>query len=378
MQPSDLQLGDIICFNTKMGVPDHVAMYTGIIDGKHYITHCVINDTPGLQTTVLKNAAIMHIFRPKNAELGKRAAQRLLAWTKYRVPYDTRRRDVMIEISDALTQIALKKDKEEAIDYILRYLNNEAKIKFYERIKFAARRDTCPVKMLDGIKARGFTCVQAIILAYQVEELAPYVKTIAQIQTELAALSSTVEQIKEIWISDKYCPPEIIEKYNLPESYEQYAIALRENEEFSNFCIKGKRSSMMPHPHYHPSLIAWNYDKEPSIDNFINNFDSCVNLPAKLCYTDGLFGFMQKKPHHWVNMGRLQNDSLPLIFSVEEKQQHIIRKSSTEETVAKNRNIINLERTLSNPDLLKTSPISRSESTSPRLNMFFGVKNNPH
>lgn len=374
MHPSDLQLGDIVFFNTKFGVPDHVAMYTGVINGNHYVTHSVINDTPGLQTTILKNAGRMHVFRPVNTELGTRAAQRLLAWAKYRIPYDVRRRDVMIEISDALTQIALRKDNEEAIDYILRCLSQEAKIKFYERIKFAARRDTCPVKIVAGIPGRGFTCVQAVILAYQVEELVPYVKTLEQIQIDLAAASHTLEQITEVWISDKYCPPEIMERYDLPESYEQYAFALKSSEEFSDFCIKGKRESMLPHPHYHSSLVAWDYAKEPSTDAFIDKFDSCLDLPAKFCYTDGILGYMQKNARHWVNMGLLQRNLLPLIFSDLEKQQHYIRRSSVDETIAENRSKIVLERTLSNPDLLRFSPISRAESTSPRLEMFFSKR----
>ena len=60
-------------------------------------------------------------------------------------------------------------------------------------------------------------------------------------QTELASLSTTVEQITETWISDKHCPTEILERYDLPISYEAYAEALTRNDEFGDFMIKNKR-----------------------------------------------------------------------------------------------------------------------------------------
>jgi hypothetical protein len=141
IEPSELQLGDIICFQPKFGVPEHVAMYTGIIDGKPYITHAVTNATPGLQNTILKDVGRMDIFRPRNAALGAQAAALMLAWSKYHVPYDTRRRDTILKISDGLKAIAHKDQKQEPIDYLLSILTSEAKTKFYERIKFAARRD---------------------------------------------------------------------------------------------------------------------------------------------------------------------------------------------------------------------------------------------
>lgn len=106
MHPSELQLGDIIFFSTKHNAPDHVAMYTGMIDGEHYVTHSIINDTPGLQTTVLKDGQRLDVFRPANAELGTRAAQRLLAWAKYRIPYDSRRANLMRDINQKINTTA--------------------------------------------------------------------------------------------------------------------------------------------------------------------------------------------------------------------------------------------------------------------------------
>ncbi len=367
MHPSELQLGDIICFTTSSGEPDHIAMYTGIIHGKHYVTHSIINDTPGLQTTILKDdRRRMDVFRPVNAELGVRAAQRLLAWAKYRVPYDSRRANLMIEVTHEINIRALRQDQQEKTDYILNYFSQVARTKFYERIKFAARRDTCPVKMLDGVQARGFTCVQAVILAYQAEELVPYVKTLEEIKNELASLSTTIEQISDAWISDKDCSRKIIEMYDLPKSYEKHAASLRSSMEFSGFCIKNKRTSTFVNPNYHPSLVAWNFAKEPCIDLFIKNFDSCLDLPAKICNPGTLLLSMQKNPRHWVSVGSLENNLLPITFSPEEIERHRIRKANLELEVASNRS-----------QIYRVNPILLTSFLSPKLETFFVAKNLP-
>lgn len=365
MHPSELQLGDIICFSDEGKKPDHIAMYTGvIIDGKHYVTHSIINDTPGLQTTILKNDRCMHVFRPVNAELGARAAQRLLAWAKYRIPYDSRRANLMSEIQNEINMRALGQTKEESIDSILRYYSEIAKTKFYEQIKFAARRDTCPVKMFDGVQSRGFTCVQSVILAYQVEELAQYVKTLEQVKNELASLGATTEQITDAWISDKDCSHQIMAIYDLPESYEQYATALRSSKEFSGFYINSKRVSTHIHTHYHPSLVAWDYDQEPSIDSFIQKFDPCLDLPAKICSPSVLHWFMQKETRHWVSMGSLETNLLPLTFSYDEVKKHRIRKENIELEIAYNRRQIYSKWEVYNPSLT-ASHSSLTGTTSP-------------
>lgn len=355
MHPSELKLGDIICFHTICDVPMHVAMYTGNIDGFPYVTHAVTSGKSGMHTTILKNVGRMDVFRPRNSELGARAAKRMLQWAQYRIPYDMRRAEWMHKISDMLKNAGMRENKQEPIEHILEVFNKEARTKFYERIKFAARRDTCPVKILDGIEPRGFTCVQAVILAYQVEELAPYVKTLEQLQLELARISETVEQIKEIWISDKHTLEEHINQYKLPESYVKYATALRDKEELTDFCFADKRNTGS-HPHYYPSLVAWNYKLEPSIDEFIDKFDSCLNLPAKFCYTDALFAFMNKNPRHWTNMGLLKHELLPLNFSVEAKVIHRQRTSELELKAFTLQRQISRERAVSSPNSVSLSP----------------------
>jgi hypothetical protein len=370
MHPSELQPGDIICFHTtELGVPEHVAMYTGMIGNQHYITHSVTDGKPGLKSTVLKNIGQMDIFRPRDKELGERAAKRLLAWSKYHIPYDDRRRKLIDTISNVIKTSFRPnnaQDKETPMDHLLKILVNVARIKFYERIKYAARRDTCPVKMLDGVQPRGWHCVQAVILAYQVEELAAYVKTIDQIKVELEDLTAiSPEKIKETWISDKHCPEEILETYILPDSYIDYVNALRSKfDEFPDFVINDKRDVTFTHQNYHPCLVAWDFSKEPSIDKFIDEFDSCLNLPAKFCFTDSLFAFMNTHPQHWIYLGKLDYNSLPSSFSTEEKVQHRNRMSSLELETLLFRNLIFKERTLSSPSLTR-------HSSSPRLSSLF-------
>lgn len=357
MHPSELQLGDIIFFKNLIGDYTHVAMYTGDVDGKPYVTHSVINERPGVQSTILKDAGlIMDVCRSKNSELGVQAAQIMLGWTKYRIPYDARRAKWMLKVNDAMLGVGLKEDTREPIECVLDFLDKQAKIKFYERIKFAARRDTCPVKILADEIPRGFTCVQAVILAYQIAELIPYVKTISEIKLEMSKVAETVEQINEVWVSDKNCPQEILDTYSLPDSYIEYSFALRDPEEYS-FFLDDKREPLM-HPNYHPCLVAWRFDKEPSIDEFISKFDSCLNLPAKITFTDALYAYMNKHKNHWSFVGSVERELLQSNFSENEKLEHREKIMRLESLVEENRQVISFERRLSSPRL-------SSRSTSP-------------
>lgn len=356
MTPGELQLGDIIFTHREFGIYTHVAMYTGYdIDGKQQITHSVTNNWPGLQTTVLVDQSPMHVFRPSNKLLGEKAANRMLDWVKYHIPYDTRRAKWMDEINNNISP-----GKQ------VTYLKNEATNKFYERIKFAARRDTCPIKISANQESRGFTCVQAAILAYQIEEIAPYVKPLASIRKELEPLATTEEELNEVWISDKHCPKEIMDTYILPDSYISYFMALRDQEEFTDFCINDKRKTPT-HPHYYPSLVAWRYDLQPSIDKFRENFTSCLELPAKISTTGGLFSYMQMRNDVWLNLGTLDKNTLPNknSFTETEKKLHRARSSDLSEYVEACRTNIIRERTL-------------SSTSSPRLspnNSFYGLGN---
>lgn len=292
MHPSELVLGDIILYKNPIGDIIHAALYTGDKDGRAYITHSVINNLPGVQTTILRDTGqVIEVFRPRNSKLGAEATKIMLDWTNYRIPYDFKRANWMLSVSKAILNVGVNKNTQEPIDHLLEFLEKQSRIKFYERIKFAARRDTCPVKILDGKEPRGFTCVQAIILAYQIAELAPYVKTISEIKLEMSKIAETTEQINEVWISDKNCPEEILNKYDLPKSYIEYSSALRDTEEFG-FYLGNDKGETLTHPNYHPSLVAWRFDIEASIDDFIAKFDSCFNLPAKISFTDSMFGLI--------------------------------------------------------------------------------------
>lgn len=363
MDPSELKIGDILFFGTIGGKANHVAMYTGDIDGLPHITHAVRNSTAtnSVQTTVLRRKlGRIDVFRPLNSSLAEVASALMLKWASYAVPYDERRLHWILLISEALDLTARNKDNEEPIDFKLKYLTKQAHSKFYERIKFAARRDTSPVKFQENITPRGFTCVQAVILAYQVAELIPFVKTMEQVRIELSYLTETVAETTECWISDKHCPDEVLRTYDLPKSYVKYYNSLRDMEEYEGFEFTDKRDPI-EHPHNHPCLVAWRYDLEPSIDAFIDKFNSCLNLPAKICFTDSLYQYMKEHSDSWGNMGILKYNDLPCTFSPEQKQKHQRRKSDLEVAIVTNQNKALIPR--------RTSSVSLKGDTSPRLGL---------
>ncbi len=384
MHPSKLQFGDLIFFHSPIG-PEHVAMYTGEIDGRPHITHTVTDDNPGLKSTVLKKSGLFEfytVFRPTNTNLGQLAAKQILDWTKYHIPYDQRRAKWMHRINKVIWQSCERSNRDPKAALIA-YLEKQAQKKIFERIKFASRRDTCPVKIKSDAESRGFTCVQAVILAYQVSELLPYVKTLQEVQqTFFELLDPKDEEDKEVWISDKHCPNDILDKYYLPVSYVDYNLGLRDKEEFEDFYLddKGETPSQ---PYYLPSLVAWRYDIEPSIDEFNNKFKSCLNLPAKICYTDGLEAYLQAHPESWINLGRLEHNVLPSEFSEDEKILHRSRSSSQLLFVNSNRSEAQRERSIS-PRLGSSSPrtvgpffINNNEDTTLVNNSSEEVKSSP-
>lgn len=333
MKPEDLQLGDVIFYNYDplSHTATHVAMYTGDIDGIPHVTHSVLNATPGVQTTVLKEMepnGPIEIFRPKNRELGLKAANIMLDWAKYRIPYDIRRANWMIEMSKVTRRVARREDKMEEVDHLLSKYICLAKAKFYERIKFAARLGSCPVRFDEELQARGFTCVQVVILAYQVAELSPYVRSYNEMFIRNTAVSESCEQIKEFWISDKKFPIELLGEYDMPESFISYALALRDQEEFPDFCFYDKKVAMQ-HENFFPSIVSLKRDVlNMSVDEFIESFASVINLPAKICYTDVLYAYMCKFSDHWEYKDKLDKSLLPSAFSPEAKIAH--KKRSTD------------------------------------------------
>lgn len=305
MNPNELKKGDIIIYYDSFGIPEHVALYTGHINGKAYVTHQVTDDGPGLKTTILKpicdedliSGASIGVFRVNNEKLAEKACEIILKWSRYQIPYDFVRSDGMNTICDDVKYDAYKNAKYPKQE-LLNYLISEGKLDFYQRVKFAARRDCAPVKFIDNVANRGFHCVQIVILVYQVAELEDYVNTLSQIQEIEGA---------DIWISDKHCPQDFAEEYNFPSSYLDYL----------------KR--IMPYRtklNCRPSLIAWKYQKYPDIDKFISEFESSMELPAKICSVEGLELWLNHKNDLWVGLGKLDLNLLPRNFSEQEKSIH--------------------------------------------------------
>lgn len=363
MTPDKLRKGDLILFHSPSGC-EHVAMYTGDIDGKPYITHSVTDDNPGLKTTILKKpGAFEHytVLRLNNSDLAEKAWIQLLYWAKYQIPYDQRRANLMHRINNVIRMSAIRSEKEPSAA-LLEYLELQAERKFYEIVKFAARRNTSPVKFYHDTEARGFTCVQAIILAYRVAELAPYVKTLQEVKdTFLKSLDQKDTENREIWISDKYCDQKALAASEPPDSFIDYQSALNDSEEFTDFNINDKRSAIS-NLHYQSSLSAWRYDLEPSIELFKSKFKSCLNLPAKICYPGSLETYLLAHPESWLDLGKFDTTSLRSEFTVGEKTLHKSRSLTFLSDVSLYRTRSISERSIS-PRTIQSTEEEEVEST---------------
>lgn len=237
MKESELQEGDIIFFinhykdeegNISHEYVDHVGMFAGYSEeGYPLIIHSVSSKSSyyeagslsGLCVSTLKAVknqvqiedgfpdqiydVSFHVLRIKdNPALAKKALSVLQEQANYRIPYDELRLEKMLEREDRLSEQEYKELSE-------RYYRARG---FFQSIKYAARHPSPLVRVkVDGI-GHGFTCIMAVILAYQIAELLE------------KNLVTSIADSPDTWVSDKYGPPATD---TLPTIYSAYLAKLR-------------------------------------------------------------------------------------------------------------------------------------------------------
>ena len=279
----ELKPGDIIFFHALDGVPEHAAIFHEKRDGLYWILHSATGGKhfDGLQESVLKN--LKHesysVFRHDDPLLAENVCTQIFNWSKYKVPYDQARAQLMHLIGDS-------PEFSGNIEKYAKFAKDSHYKNFWRIIKFASRADVAPMNIIEEKIPRGMQCIQVIILAYQVCTIKPFVKTHAELDHR--------------WISDKHCA---LNTETMPPDYVGYAESLRQKHtEYDDFSIFWKQPSH-ENPSYIPSYLAWKHEEDPQ-DYFKRN-PLPINLDAKITNPALLHHTLQKQPG-WSYFERLE------------------------------------------------------------------------
>jgi hypothetical protein len=159
-----------------------------------------------------------------------------------------------------------------------------------------------------------------VTLAYQVEELAPYVHCLGDPKEAGGYLGH--------WVSDKYADEELLfvgtleGRGELSREYLRYQEALGSRGEY---WVEQPEKRLLEkcrgvgHVRFRPSVCSWNFEKNPSIEKFAENFDSCLPLDSKVTSPSVLLFHMAQDHSHWSFLGNLDLGS-DAPFSAAEKE----------------------------------------------------------
>jgi len=296
MNPENLQLGDIIIFHAMDEQAEHAAMFSGYRDGFHWVIHTATGGIfEGLKESVLRplKNEFYTVFRCQDSTLAATACEQLKAWAKYEIPYDQQRARLMHLVADCQTHLRNPQT-------YLKYAIEQNKSHFWHMVKFAARRDVSPVNELQLEHKRGLQCIQALILAFQVAEIRPFVKTITELGNR--------------WVSNKH----IVDiDGQAPESFSDHAAAVNDSEEYPDFNLSFKRKHRDENT-FIPSHAAWNHPTQ-SADDFFGAHPLMLPLDAKITGPE-LFVMFLRQSQKFTSLGKLNVG--PVTFTDVQKELH--------------------------------------------------------
>ncbi|MFZ9595653.1 MAG: hypothetical protein ACO3A2_06195 [Bdellovibrionia bacterium] len=294
---SSLKIGDLVFYMDSLGKAEHVALFAGFDPEEEIpqVIHAVAEPHFKVISTQLRPSEIPYvIYRNKNRALSLFAYALMESWEAGGVPYDEKASELMDQFRDH-REFA---HPVEGTERLYEYARQMSVPNFYRRIKFAARRGASPVLPPDqrmGSMGRGLRCDEAVILAYQIEELADVVLNLFQWASRVP------------WVSDKYLDEEVLNDPSIArfvsQEYRDYLNRLNSKEEYP--LVESKKRLNAPHQKFHPSIYAWNFEKFGSIEEFAQNFDTSLPLDAKITNPDVLLHHLRQDPQHWVSVGEV-------------------------------------------------------------------------
>ncbi|MBT4963366.1 MAG: hypothetical protein HON32_04210 [Francisellaceae bacterium] len=300
MKINDLNPGDIIFDLDYNGHGEHVSMFKGFLkiydDGvSSYASRpgCepiltipqIIHATTGRHQSVAVTSLIggnYKVYRCNDSDLALNALYRMSAWSKIKVPYDHRRAELAMQVQD----IAALSHPRTGITEQLQYAKQRYNDNFYNIIKYACRtmQGNAPVKLdEERASSRGLRCAQAVILAFQTEEV---------IRDEYLIIPM------ESWVSDKYAN---VSKYEDHlrlklgdagfEKFEQYQRNLLRSDGIQGITQNDKNDA---YEHtLTPGICFWRFDKELNPEEYFLREERVLRVDSKTASSAALDKYLQ-------------------------------------------------------------------------------------
>lgn len=302
----ELLTGDIVFFMNYSNQAIHVAVYAGKKANTHFITHGVSEPYNTVMTTRIKSDDYPYrVFRCKDFNLAMQVTCRMLSWVK--------------------TGLSFSHDKHESLfsNFIDAYPNchpieggqkqleaakKDFEIVFYRYVGMASHPEV-PF-MVDSAQNEGVYCSEAITMAFNIETL-------------LAADAvHSLDEINANWVSDKTLISErsIKAKFKPHPNYWVYYERANNPSEYQPYGMLSENA--VKDGHFPCSLSAWNFERYPSIEQFINEYPFCLPLDSKISSPWAMMTYMQQAPNLWEDMGQLQVPEISYPLKDLETQKH--------------------------------------------------------
>lgn len=306
ISPDELLVGDIVFFMNALEQPSHVAIYAGNRAGTHFITHGVSEPYNSIMTTRLKHDDFPYrVFRCTDFNLSMQATCRMLSWVKTGLRFSHEKHESFYSnFTDAYPNCHPKVGGQKQLEAA----KKDFEIIFYRYIAMASHPEL-PF-MVNGSQNEGVYCSEAITMAFNMETLLS------------AEAVHSIDKINANWVTDKtlISPKSIEEKFKPHPNYWTYFERANSPMEYQPYGILPENA--VKDGHFPCSLSAWNYERYPSIEQFIKQYPFCLPLDSKISSPWAMMTQMQQVPGLWQDMGQLKVPVINYRLEDLESQQH--------------------------------------------------------
>jgi hypothetical protein len=292
MTPDKLQVGDIIFFMDASTIPIHVAIYAGMRNNTHYITHAVTGSYHSIITTRLKSDDFPYkVFRCKDMVLATQSALRMRSWEEHRVPFSIEKHDLHSVISE--DQFGHPKTGgTDQLSLAIQYFAPN----YYRYIEYAAHPEM--PYFPKGKNMKGMYCSEAITAAFNVQKL---------------LMLNTIKPNMKGWVSDHTSTAIFSNLFTklfgnkiISDRYQAYLDSIRSKTPYP-YGVMPSNTNLEQAP-FLPSLSAWakeEYSSEEFVDNLLKESQFELPLDSVIATPRAMMAHMEKDSEHWENCGEL-------------------------------------------------------------------------
>jgi hypothetical protein len=306
MTPDNLLVGDLLFFMNSLKQADHVAIYSGKKDNTHFITHAVSEPYNSVMTTRLKAVDLPYrVYRCLDLNLSYQVTHRMLSWVKVGLRFSHEKTDSIYSgFTDSRAMCNPVTGGQAQLEHIMR----DFPIIFYRYIAMASHPEI--PYMINDQQNEGIRCSEAIAMAFNIETL---------LHADAVYSTST---LNVPWVSDKihYNVADINKRFSPHDNFWRYAERCNDPNEYEPYGVIPENA--IKDGTYPCSLYAWNFNRYPSIEAFIEQYPFALPVDSKLATALALMTHMQNQPTQWQDLGELTVPVINYEHSELETQDH--------------------------------------------------------